>query len=247
MTAARPPSGDPLAGIDLVIFDKDGTLIDFDAMWAPWLVELATRLDTLTGRALASRLFETLGFDAVAGRTIAGSPLAVTPMAQLREMVVGVLVDAGVDEGVARAALAKAWHPPDPVALAKPTADLVGLFHDLRAAGRRIAVATSDDRQPTEATLAGLGVGDLVDAIAAADDRIPVKPSPDAVAAICARVGVEPSRTAVVGDSAADMAMGRAAGCGRVIGVLSGVSARADLERNADLVLDSVADLVLAR
>jgi phosphoglycolate phosphatase len=56
-------------------------------------------------------------------------------------------------------------------------------------------------------------------------------------------VAVKPSRTAVVGDSLADLEMGRAAGAGRVIGVLSGVSGREDLEPFADAVVDSVADL----
>jgi phosphoglycolate phosphatase len=56
-------------------------------------------------------------------------------------------------------------------------------------------------------------------------------------------VGVPASRTAVVGDSLADLEMGRAAGAGRVIGVLSGVSGREDLEPFADAVVDSVADL----
>ena len=40
--------------------------------------------------------------------------------------------------------------------------------------------------------------------------------------------------------------MGRAAGAGRVIGVLSGVSARADLEPLADVILETIADLVTA-
>jgi phosphoglycolate phosphatase len=46
-----------------------------------------------------------------------------------------------------------------------------------------------------------------------------------------------------VGDSLADLEMGRAAGAARVIGVLSGVSAREDLEPFADALLNSVADL----
>jgi phosphoglycolate phosphatase len=104
-------------------------------------------------------------------------------------------------------------------------------------------VATSDDRAPTEATLLGLGVAGLVDAIACADDGLPVKPAPDAFLHLCSVLSVAPERAAMVGDSAADVAMGRAAGAGLVIGVLSGVDDVDALQPFADLILDSVADL----
>jgi phosphoglycolate phosphatase len=46
----------------------------------------------------------------------------------------------------------------------------------------------------------------------------------------------------VIGDSPADLAMGRAAGAGLVLGVRTGVGSDADLAA-ADRTLDSVADL----
>ena len=248
---ARDRAFDPardglLDGIDLVIFDKDGTLIDFDAMWSPWIVELTRRLGSLTGVAVGPRLYAELGFDPVAGRTIAGAPLAVLPMADLRRATAVVLVRAGVPEEAAADAVAQAWFVPDPVATALPITHLPRLFGELRRRGLRVAVATSDDRQPTLLTIAGLGVEALVDAYVCADDGLPVKPAPDMVLDVCERLGVEPARAAVVGDSRADLAMGRAAGAGRVIGVLSGVSSRADLEPLADAILATVADLVAA-
>ena len=32
-----------------IIFDKDGTLIDFDAMWGGWVVYLAGQLQAVSG------------------------------------------------------------------------------------------------------------------------------------------------------------------------------------------------------
>jgi phosphoglycolate phosphatase len=139
--------------------------------------------------------------------------------------------------------VASAWHSPDPVTLARPITDLVARFGALRSRGIRIAVATSDDRDPTERTLEHLGVSDFVEALACADDGRLVKPHPDAVLWICDMLGIPPARTAVIGDARADLAMGRAAGAGRVIGVLTGASDRATLAAGADLVLESVADL----
>ena len=48
----------------------------------------------------------------------------------------------------------------------------------------------------------------------------------------------------MVGDAVHDLAMGRAAGVGLNVGVLSGTSAREDFEDFADLILPSINDLL---
>ncbi len=232
-----------LDGIDLVIFDKDGTLIEFGPMWSGWALELAARLRRLTGRSVDEPLFAMLGFEP-ATRTIRhGGGLTATPMARLREQTRDLLQDDGLSRRAAEQVLADAWHAPDPVALAHPLADLPALFGGLRASGRRIAIATSDDREPTLRTLAALGIAASVAAVVCADDGLAVKPAGDMVARVCESLAVDPARTAVVGDSTADLLMGRAAGAGLVVGVLTGVGRLEDLAPHADAVIASVAEL----
>jgi phosphoglycolate phosphatase len=234
---------DPLDGIDLVVFDKDGTLIGFGTMWIDWAEELGRRLSEAVGRDVRPPLYAMLGFDPATRAVAPHGALAATPMARLREATHDILVADGVSERDAAIAVGLAWHAPDPETLARPLADLHALLGGLRAAGRRIAIATSDDRDPTERSLATLGLADLVDAVVCADDGIPVKPAPDMVLHLCASSGVGPERTAVVGDTPADLRMGRAAGARLVIGVLTGVGGYADLDPLADRVIDSVAGL----
>jgi phosphoglycolate phosphatase-like HAD superfamily hydrolase len=230
--------------VDLVVFDKDGTLIDFHSMWGGWADELGRRLDGATRRPVAGDVFATIGFDPASGRVRAGAPLAVATMAEIRETVAAVVRRWCPSVAAARRAVETAWFEPDPVATAVPTTDLVGVFAALRDAGRTIAVATTDDRAPTEATLRALGIRDSVAAIACGDDGVGVKPDPAMLLALCATVGIPPSRSAVVGDTPADLAMGRAAGAGRVLGVLTGVGDRDELASLADAVLGSVGELV---
>lgn len=232
-----------LDGIDLVVFDKDGTIIEFSPMWSGWAVALAKALRATTGRSVEGPLFAMLGYDAATGLVLPGGGLAATPMARLRERTRDVLTAGGLSETDAERALEVAWHAPDPVALARPLADLPDLFGWLHDGGRRIAVATSDDRDPTERTLHALGIANAIDATVCADDGIPAKPAPDMVLHLCAALGVAPERTAVVGDSPADLRMARAAGAGLTIGVLTGVGGRADLEPLADAVIASVEQL----
>lgn len=234
---------DPLEGIELVVFDKDGTLIEFHPMWRGWVEDLATGLAAATGLRLHDQVFSLLGVDRDTGTISPHGLLAATPMARLRELVTQALVDEGVDPDAAASAVANAWLPPDPVALATPTADLELLLDRLAARGIRAAVATSDDRGPTERTLAALGIAARFETLACADDGHPVKPAPDPVLRIAERVGVRPDRMLVIGDAPVDMRMGRAAGVRRVVGVLTGVGDAATLGPLADLVLASVGQL----
>lgn len=243
MTEGRPAPVDLLEGIDLLIFDKDGTLIEFHLMWGPWVEELAIRLETTTGLPVGEGLYPLLGVDRATGRVQAHGLLAATPMRRLREVVEGYLSDAGAGPAAAAEAVASAWHPPDPVALAQPVTDLKELLPALRRRVPTFAVATSDDRDPTERTLAALGIAGEMAALACADDEMRPKPAPDPVLHLCEVLGSVPARAAVVGDSPADMRMARAAGAGRVIGVLTGVGDRAILEPLADVVLGSIAEL----
>ncbi len=236
-----------LAGLDLVVFDKDGTLIDFEMMWGGWAEDLADRLEAGLGQPIRAELHREIGYDTHLRRTIPGSPLAATPMAHLRLMTADLVArSTGRSQVAALAVVDAAWQPPDPVGLARPLTDLVALFTLIRAAGRQVAVVTSDDRAPTEATLAWLGVDHLIDATVCADDGIRSKPAPDTFLHVCRMTGVEPGRTAMIGDAMADMAMATAAGAGRRIGVLSGIGLRAELEPLSDIVIDSIAGLVPA-
>ena len=244
MPDAGPGAPHPLLdGIDVVIFDKDGTLIDFHAMWGGWARGLGDRLDAQIRRPVSLDVFAAIGFDPASGRVAPGGELATATMAGIEETVARVLRRWCPSISAARRATEAAWYLPDPVALAVPLADLAAIFGRLRADGRRIAIVTTDDRAPTDATLRSLGVRDEVRAIVCGDDGFALKPEPDPVFAICQAFQSDPSRVAVIGDTPADVAMGRAAGAGRVVGVRSGLGSDADL-RDADAIIDTIADLL---
>jgi phosphoglycolate phosphatase-like HAD superfamily hydrolase len=213
-------------------------------MWATWMVEMARRLELAAGLPLSGHLFRSLGYEPATGRVLPGLPLALAPMDEMRAAIVASLRAAGMADAAAWQALDAAWFFPDPVATARPLADLPALFGALRARGIRIAVATADNHAPAAATLAGLGVASLVDAIVGADD-MPSKPEPDAVLAICRWLGVAPAQALVVGDAPVDMQMGRSAGAGLVVGVTSGIYLAEQLAPYADVVIDSIGGLIV--
>src|SRR6476619_6225373 len=109
-----------LTGIDVVIFDKDGTLIDFHAMWGGWARGLGERLDATIRRPVSLDVFAAIGFDPTTGRVSAGAPLAIETMAGIEETVARVLRRWCPSIAAARRATEAAWSIPDPVELAIP-------------------------------------------------------------------------------------------------------------------------------
>ena len=114
-TSPPAPEASLFAGIELVVFDKDGTLIDFDAMWSDWSAGMVRDVADATDPELADPLAEALGLDPTTARIIPGSPLAATPMGHLRDLTVDTLAGPGCRRRWPRRPSANATDPPDPV------------------------------------------------------------------------------------------------------------------------------------
>jgi HAD superfamily hydrolase (TIGR01509 family) len=238
---------------DLVIFDKDGTLIDFDFAWGRLTVAGVERLVTTLGGndALRRDLYRSMGYDPQTSRTDGTGPLATASMERLYTIAATVLYQHGFGWDKAEAYvenLLKAEMAAIPLSeVVRPAADVKTLVSELRAANVRVAVVTTDDRSPTQQTLMLLGIENQVDFLACGDDQIRLKPAPDAVVNACAHVGVEPACTLVVGDTVTDMLMAERAGAGCRAGVLTGAGSRDSLTARADVVLNSIAEIHIAR
>ena len=226
-----------------IIFDKDGTLIDFDAMWGSWTLQLADRLHSSIGLDIRQALCACYGYDPVRHKILPDGSLTCTPMWRLRELMVGVLSSSGLSATEASGAVANVWHVPDPVTLAKPFTDLQKLFLNIHKLEIKIAIATADDRQPTHEMLQAFGLQDLITTMVCADDGIQAKPAPDMVTTLCQRMSIDPCHVIVIGDTVADLQMARSAEAGYAIGVLSGVGSLANLTPLADLLIDTIDSL----
>ena len=111
-----------------IIFDKDGTLIDFDAMWGGWVVYLAEQLHLVSGLAVREPLCLAMGYDDANKKVLAHGKLAATPMSQLYRLTVEVMQSLGRTPEQAERAVEQGWCIPDPVVLAKQFTDTWTLF-----------------------------------------------------------------------------------------------------------------------
>jgi len=226
-----------------IIFDKDGTLIDFDVMWGGWVVYLAEQLHEVSGLHVREPLCIAMGYDDANKKVLAHGKLAMTPMAQLYRLTVEVMQSLGSSAEQAERAVEQGWCIPDPVILARQFTDTRTLFRNLHDQNIKIGIATTDDRLPTQAMIEAFDIEEFISTMVCADDGIPAKPAPDMVLTICGRMKVDPSKVMVVGDTTADLRMACAAGAGLVVGVLSGVSNVHELMPYADVIIDSVDEL----
>lgn len=139
----------------------------------------------------------------------------------------------------------------------------------LRAAGLRIASSTGYTREMMQPVLARAAAqGYTPEHVVCAGETPAGRPSPSMIFKACAEMGISPSRVVKVDDAEVGIAEGRAAGA-FTVGVTSGnalglsheafqalssseraarmgAARRALLDAGADLVVDSVADLVPA-
>jgi phosphoglycolate phosphatase len=134
-----------------------------------------------------------------------------------------------------------------------PMPGAVELFAACRAAGIRVCLSTGFSPATRDAIIAALGWADLVDLVLSPVDAGRGRPWPDMPLTALLRLGGgSVHELAVVGDTPSDIESGLRAGAGLVAGVLSGDSARAELEAVPEraglpgkpLILDSVAGLL---
>jgi phosphoglycolate phosphatase len=222
-----------------ILFDKDGTLLDFEATWAPIFRSLALELAD-GDPAVAHELLLAGGLDPLSGRMQAGSVLGAGTTHDIVRVWYPSLSGAPFQAMAERIDARFHAHGADG-SVAVP--ELIATLATLTRAGYALGVATNDGTEAARMALSGVGALAYLPHIFGYDSVARPKPAGDIVHAFAAAIGASPPEVAVVGDNLHDLDMARAAGAGAAIGVLTGNSSREDLAPHADAVLASIRDL----
>ncbi|KPQ08176.1 MAG: phosphoglycolate phosphatase [Rhodobacteraceae bacterium HLUCCA12] len=221
--------------IRAILFDKDGTLFDFQATWGAWAGQMIADLAG-ADRDLHDALAQTLAYDPLRRRFHAHSMVIAGTSEEVAERIAPLLPDGGGGVAALTARMARAAaHAP--LAEAVP---LRPLLSQLRNAGYRLGVATNDNESVARQHLAGQS--DLFDFICGFDSGHGGKPAPGMLLAFAAECGLAPESVLMVGDSRHDLDAGRAAGMA-TLAVLTGVATEADLAPHADAVRPDIGHL----
>jgi phosphoglycolate phosphatase len=224
--------------IRAILFDKDGTLVDFQRTWGPATQAVLTHFAG-SDRAVFDELAAVSGFIAAEQRFLPDSPIiagATPDFGTLWAKVLGRPATADFFVEIDR--LYYVTGLDHLVAIGDPA----GVLAVLRRRGYRLGIATNDPEASAHAQAARLGIAPLVEFIAGYDSGFGAKPAAGPVLAFARAIAVEPREVAVVGDAVHDLAAARAAGA-VAIGVRSGPTPGELLAPHADALIDSIADL----
>ncbi len=235
-----------LADVELVIFDKDGTLIDVHAYWANMIRLRAQAVCERLGQDNGTMrgLMDVMGVDVQAMRIKSTGPVGLAKRAAVLRAGVDYLIAAGHEDhtemfrDVFQQIDEESAQRFDEIVHALPGA--CDLVRNLRADGCQIAIATTDRTERAVLAMEHIGIVNAIDVVLGADNVERPKPAPDIVLAICERLGVAVERSVIVGDAAVDINAGRAAGCLASIGVASGLTPAEELRNLTPFVVADV-------
>jgi len=207
MSASRPT----VPGLQAVLFDHDGTLVDSEPvhllLWQQVLAPLGVTLDTDTYR-----------------RHHAGMPTPANAQVLVERYDLS-LTAAELSEAKHQATVQ--WLAERPFPLMPHTRDVL---QRLRHAGLRLAIVTGAEAAGAQRTLQGHGLQDMFDTVVSSDDVRHSKPAPEGYQLALKRLGLPPEACVAVEDTETGLRAATEAGL-RALAVPHALSAHQDLSR----------------
>ena len=190
--------------IQVLIFDKDGTLTDTSTLWfEPTILvldELINRNEMNLTNEEHDELFDRLGItetDIIENSVIAAG--SVRDMLEVINEFRAIDIEENYNFVVHYFADYILSHPEKIQTLGQVKRALSGLKEE----GYTIALVTNDSRMPAEAVLKVAGIGQLFDFVGTTDE-FPSKPATDSLVAIQNQFGVSFDEMIYIGDSTVD-------------------------------------------
>ncbi|MCI5868098.1 MAG: HAD family hydrolase [Dorea sp.] len=231
-----------------ILFDKDGTLVDFFSLWLQATTQVIPNFlqqnKIEVSRELVQHLLQAIGVDC--GKVDPKGALAYKSYGEIAEDVCAALEERGIILSVSETGkqLEKLFNEnvTSQDAEFQLFTDMKVLMEDLKSRNIIIGLATADTETSAESCLGAIGVLEYFDYIGADDGRRKPKPDEEMFLEFAELFSLKAEEIAVVGDTYNDMIFARKNG-GVAIGVLSGVSEAEDFGDEADYVIASIHEL----
>jgi len=239
-----------ITGIDLFVFDKDGTIIDLYNYWYH-MIELRARrlcgIYNLPAPEHMDNLMSEMGIDIQNKRLKPEGPVGLLPREVVQKAAEGYLGKQGC--GNTAESCFRVFKEVDMASegildkLIKPIDGAIDLLRCIKHKKAKVAIATTDKTHRAELAVKFLGIEGLVDIVVGADKVKNSKPAPDMLALIGAGLNIGPSRSVMIGDAGTDIRMGINAKFKASIAVCSGLTARDELAELTPYIADDISKI----
>ncbi|KXO07383.1 Haloacid dehalogenase-like hydrolase [Moritella sp. JT01] len=228
-----------------LLFDKDGTLLEFHQMWLH--VAQGAAADTLIAYVAENNhdvddvaLLAAIG---VRGNHVDNHGLLASNPVEDTADAWYQLLQLSSDKAQFSHTVKQLFNKQvqDNPALIQSLPGIKAKLLTLKEQGFKLGIATADTKDSTVYSLVQAELYDLFDYVGYSDGDIAPKPAPALLNAFCNRCDLTPQQVTMFGDTVSDMEFGRNAGASTV-GVLTGTATDDELQPYADIVLHSVAD-----
>lgn len=234
---------------DAFLFDKDGTLIDFNYLWLKWSFAAAGYISRKVDSLTESDVLFQWGINAKDKLIDSEGPMAVGSLNDIIISVAGLIYQHNKlwpeARQIAVEAVDHSWKTVSKERFTRAIKGVPEMIHFLKENGKKLAVVTTDETESAVQDIKLIGLEGFFDVIMGCDKVERCKPFPDLVIEVCSQMNVSPQNTVVIGDTRADMLMGRKAGVSFCVGVSSGLGSAEKLRKDADMVLTSAPELII--
>ncbi len=208
-----------------IIFDKDGTLLDFGHMWGNWSLSLLDQLRLLDA---------SVDWEGVLGLSLKPDgvdfdphgPLTMAANAEIRAILAWQLYQGGWPWNKAISQVSERIETVNGMMeQSRPVRPLPGLqafLSECRKCGLVLGVVTSDETAFAVKHLRWLGIREYFQVVIGSDQVPFGKPHPLMLQMALAKLGLRPQQAVMIGDTAADMQMANSAGMAAAIGIHDG-------------------------
>ncbi|HLQ95199.1 MAG TPA: HAD-IA family hydrolase [Pseudogracilibacillus sp.] len=236
--------------IDCILFDKDGTLIDF-TLWVRWAEKFIDLIVGEDGSYDQHLLAHALGFSYEEHTWDPEGPLAIGSLPDLLTILSLGLYQQGVPWNQSYQLVNDAYQLLEDSFVTrkyvKPIKGLVSFLEQAEKHGIKMGVVTSDNYEKAVEHLEVLGIKHYFSAIVGDDLVQQGKPYPEMVYRACEQLKVNPANALMIGDSNGDMILGKKSGALASIGIVAVPSMETAYLKDADSIINDYESITLRK
>lgn len=235
--------------IQSILFDKDGTLIDFPSIWIPWIDDIFDYLSDTVPHCPLDKIELRTAFGAGENGDMVDpkGPLAIASIEESKTIIAYKLYENGIpwDSAVfyASESIIVANKKEKNLRSFRPIAGIKEFLECLKANTIRLGVLTADDTERAWEHLKKAKLADYFEFVIGSDQVTNGKPFPDMAYLAKDRYGISLSETMMIGDTNADMQLGKNAGVNVTVGIITYADNNTNHLKDADVTIKGYKEL----